>query len=194
MRSGIFPWQCRRSCCVPCRNAGFTEWGAIHLFPWTRAFWPPPMKTCWRKWKPGQFRRDLYYRLDELSIRVPPLRERAEDILFLAHNFLHVACEELGKSILDITIEAAEILQVYPWPGNVRELRNLIRRAALFADGPVTRGHLLLAGLTPMVTSRDCQTASDMNGSVSFRELVPSAPARRNAKSFYRSSIKPAEI
>ena len=69
----------------------------------------------------GLFRRDLYYRLDEFGIRVPPLRERVEDILFLARGFLQAACEELDKSIPDITAEAAEMMQAYPWPGNVRE-------------------------------------------------------------------------
>lgn len=120
----------------------------------------------------GLFRRDLYYRLNEFSIRVPPLRERDQDILFLALGFLQVACEELGKASLDIRSEAAEMLKAYSWPGNVRELRNLIRRAALFADGPIDHGHLLLAGLAPTVTSCVCQPQPDLTGSLSFRELV----------------------
>ncbi len=120
----------------------------------------------------GLFRQDLYYRLDEFSIRVPPLRERTQDILFLALGFLQVACEELGKAALDITSEAAQQLEAYSWPGNVRELRNLIRRAALFADGPIDHGHLLLAGLSPMVTSYVCQPQPDLTGALSFRELV----------------------
>jgi two-component system nitrogen regulation response regulator GlnG len=120
----------------------------------------------------GLFRRDLYYRLDEFGIRVPPLRERDEDILFLAHRFLQAVCLELCKSVLGITKDATQMLRAYPWPGNVRELRNFIRRAALFAEEPISCEHLRLAGLAPIVMGCACQPQHDLTGALSFRELI----------------------
>ncbi|WP_262965757.1 sigma-54-dependent transcriptional regulator [Methylobacter psychrophilus] len=82
----------------------------------------------------GTFREDLYYRLNEYVIRLQPLRNRHEDILFLAHRFLTETCIELGKVPLDFSVAAKDALLRYPWPGNVRELRTVIRRAALVSD------------------------------------------------------------
>ncbi len=120
----------------------------------------------------GAFRRDLYYRLDEFGIRVPPLRERVQDVLFLARRFLQAACEELGKLVPSLTSEVEHMLQAYPWPGNVRELRNLIRRAALISDGLIEERSLRSAGLSPLVTSKVRQSPSELTGASSFRELV----------------------
>lgn len=77
------------------------------------------------------FRGDLYYRLAEFTINLPPLRERSEDIVFLARRFLAQANLELGKHVSGLSIQTEELLSAYPWPGNVRELRNQIRRATL---------------------------------------------------------------
>lgn len=81
----------------------------------------------------GRFREDLYHRLNEFSLHIPPLRERAEEIPVYAGHFVKEANEELEKNIRGITDEAMEILKGYHWSGNLRELRNVIRRAALFA-------------------------------------------------------------
>lgn len=81
----------------------------------------------------GRFREDLYHRLNEFSLHIPPLRERAEEIPVYAAHFVKEANEELEKNIRGITDEAMEILKGYHWSGNLRELRNVIRRAALFA-------------------------------------------------------------
>lgn len=86
----------------------------------------------------GKFREDLYYRLNEYTIRIPPLRKRREDILFLAHHFMSETCTELGKKPLDFSITAKEILLRYHWPGNVRELRAVIRRTALVSEQEVS--------------------------------------------------------
>jgi len=77
------------------------------------------------------FRDDLYYRLAEFTINLPSLKERSEDVVFLAHRFLAQANIELGKQVAGLSIEAEKMLQGYSWPGNVRELRNQIRRATL---------------------------------------------------------------
>jgi two-component system response regulator PilR (NtrC family) len=77
----------------------------------------------------GQFREDLYYRIAVITILLPPLRERAEDIDLLAFHFLHQYAEKNGKRVFSITREALNCLENYHWPGNVRELENTIERA-----------------------------------------------------------------
>ncbi len=79
----------------------------------------------------GKFREDLYHRLNEFSIQAIPLRERKEDILIFANNFLDKANEELGKKVVGFAPEVLELFRSYPWPGNLREMRNMIKRATL---------------------------------------------------------------
>jgi two-component system response regulator HydG len=76
-----------------------------------------------------RFRSDLYYRLNVIEIRVPPLRERGDDILLLARSFLRRHADETGREVADLTREVERCLLDYPWPGNVRELDNCILRA-----------------------------------------------------------------
>src|SRR5262249_1998866 len=98
----------------------------------------------------GEFRADLYYRLNVFEIRIPPLRERRDDILPLALGFLH----ELSEAITELTPEAVEALHGYDWPGNVRELRNVIERALILRDGPlIDAEHLCLRAMTDVPLS-----------------------------------------
>ena len=83
----------------------------------------------------GKLRQDLYYRIGAISIHMPPLRERRDDILPLAHSFLRRFSAQAGQIILDFTPEAANYLCEYDWPGNVRQLQNEIQRAILVCDG-----------------------------------------------------------
>ena len=83
----------------------------------------------------GRFRQDLFHRINEFAIEVPPLRERLEDFDELTAFFIRQANEELGKNVKGITREASERLKEQRWNGNLRELRNVIRRCVLFADG-----------------------------------------------------------
>lgn len=85
----------------------------------------------------GSFREDLYYRLNVLTVRVPPLRERARDVPLLAGYFLRQTCRELESGEKELTPDALEYLASRPWPGNVRELLNFVRRLAVFCRGPV---------------------------------------------------------
>jgi two-component system response regulator AtoC len=88
----------------------------------------------------GQFREDLYYRLNVVGIRLPPLRERAGDIPALARHFLaRYARLRPGEPIEGISDEALAAMQGYRWPGNVRELEHAIERAAVLCEGPVIR-------------------------------------------------------
>jgi len=91
----------------------------------------------------GRFRQDLYYRLNEFVILVPSLRERREDIVYLAKRFLAEASMELQRPTREISEEAVEVLLRYQWPGNVRELRNVIRRAVLLSSDLVEPAHLV---------------------------------------------------
>lgn len=85
----------------------------------------------------GRFRQDLYHRINEFSINVPPLRERIEDLEEFAYHFVKQADDELGKSIVSISDEALSILKQQKWGGNLRELRNVIRRSVLFAQNDI---------------------------------------------------------
>jgi len=97
----------------------------------------------------GRFREDLYYRLNVFPINVTALRERAEDIPLLAAHFLELAVKELGCVRPRLTRAGIETLQSYDWPGNVRELRNVIERAAIFAQGGALEFDLPTTGSDP---------------------------------------------
>lgn len=91
----------------------------------------------------GQFREDLYYRINVFPIFIPPLRERREDILPMAEHFLKVYAKEYGKDIKRVSTPAIELLTQYDWPGNVRELKNCLERAVLLCDEFVIRTYHL---------------------------------------------------
>ncbi len=82
----------------------------------------------------GTFREDLFYRLNVVNIRVPALRERADDIPLLVGHFLDRFCQQMGKPPRRLSVASLKVLQAYPWPGNVRELQNLLERAVVFSD------------------------------------------------------------
>jgi DNA-binding NtrC family response regulator len=84
-----------------------------------------------------RFRADLFYRIHVITLHLPPLRQRYEDIPLLAAHFLHHYAQQNARPITAITQQALQRLQVYPWPGNVRELENVIERAVVLAQGPV---------------------------------------------------------
>jgi len=85
----------------------------------------------------GEFRSDLYYRLNVYTIQLPPLRERAGDLPLLVDHFLHRFSRELGKEVREISVPAMELLSAYSWPGNLRELQSVLKHAVVEASGPV---------------------------------------------------------
>jgi two-component system, NtrC family, response regulator HydG len=85
--------------------------------------------------KKGLFREDLYYRLNIITIDLPPLRERGDDILQLIQFFLAKYVKELGKPPMKFTGKAMQALKEYAWPGNIRELQNLIHRVVIMTEG-----------------------------------------------------------
>ncbi len=84
----------------------------------------------------GRFREDLYYRLSEIVLRLPSLRERGGDSVLLAHHFRNRFCVSEGRPSMALSEAALQAIEQYPWPGNVRELEHCIRRAVIMADGP----------------------------------------------------------
>lgn len=102
----------------------------------------------------GQFREDLFYRLNDFSVNIPPLRERREDIPILASGFMVEASEELDKSIVNISPEALELLEENQWPGNIRELKSVMRRAVLFCQGKSITTDNVLQAMNPKAETR----------------------------------------
>jgi DNA-binding NtrC family response regulator len=85
----------------------------------------------------GQFREDLYFRINVIQLRIPPLRERREDILWFAQRFVLECAEKHGVPRFTLSPAAESALTGYPWPGNLRELRHAVERACILANSPV---------------------------------------------------------
>ncbi|APZ93784.1 sigma 54-interacting transcriptional regulator [Fuerstiella marisgermanici] len=97
----------------------------------------------------GEFREDLYYRLDVISMTLPPLRDRREDLIELVFSFLNRSVQKTGKTIRQIEPEALAAIEQHRWPGNIRELENMIERAVVLADGDTIMLKDLPAQMTP---------------------------------------------
>ncbi|MCK9173174.1 MAG: sigma-54-dependent Fis family transcriptional regulator, partial [Desulfuromonas thiophila] len=83
----------------------------------------------------GQFREDLFYRLNVIPLTLPPLRQRREDIALLSQHFLRKSCQALQRDLVSLDPTALQILEGYNWPGNVRELENIMERMVALCDG-----------------------------------------------------------
>jgi DNA-binding NtrC family response regulator len=129
--------------------------------------------------KSGGFREDLYFRLAEYVIRVPPLRSRQEDIAYLARRFLTQARESLGRPPADIAPAALDLLHSYSWPGNVRELRSVMRRAALTLSEIVMPEHLACS-----LSNGGAPAVSLPSATTSFRQRV-----RRQVKAIEHDAV-----
>ncbi len=106
-------------------------------------------KDLYQMMKEGKFREDFYYRINVIHLRLPPLRERPEDIIPLTESFLQKFNQELDRQITGLTPAAALVLEQYQWPGNIRELENCIERAFNYTTGSVIdTEHLNLPGTT----------------------------------------------
>ncbi len=107
--------------------------------------------------KQGDFREDLYYRLNVFPIQVPPLRERGDDVVQLASHFVERVCADFNRPPLRLSKQQVELLTSYAWPGNIRELKNVIERAVILSSGKVLRLDLAMSGIasTSGATSRE---------------------------------------
>ena len=120
----------------------------------------------------GRFRADLYYRLTQFVLSVPPLRERKMDIPLIAFDLLIASAKSMGKEIAGFSPESLDCLSRYHWPGNVRELQNEIMRALLLSETPYIDAHLFSAKIlraAPEENAADMQFISELNGSLKER-------------------------
>ena len=125
----------------------------------------------------GRFRQDLFHRMNEFAIVIPPLRQRRQDILFLAKAFLEQARRELKKHIGGISEAAAQLLQEHTWPGNVRELRNVIRRAALLCAHMIEPEHLVALGDAGVPPTSVASLDESVAPGLSLKEITRDAVA-----------------
>ena len=129
----------------------------------------------------GRFRQDLYYRLNGITLTVPPLRERRSEILPLVRSFLAQFAREMGgdRPAPDVSPEAARLLEAYPWRGNVREVRNVVERALLLCEGPeILPEHLPIETMAA--------------NSISFAAAAPAPAAASMMPSPYGASQAPS--
>jgi len=110
--------------------------------------------------KQGRFREDLYYRLAEIVVNIPPLRERKGDAALLAHAFVRQFATEQKRGSMTLTPDALAAIEAHPWPGNVREMQNCVRRAVIMADGNVLRAADF--GLAPPQAGAEVRTLKDV--------------------------------
>jgi len=130
------------------------------------------------------FRGDLFYRLNEYTIRIPPLRERRDDIVYLANRFMDITNMELKKSVRGFSDTALQRLLSFSWPGNVRQLRSTVRRAVLLADDVVTERHLEVE-TTPVPDAKGSSKDDD--------EVRPSAPKKTSLNEMARQAAEATE-
>lgn len=128
--------------------------------------WPSssfgPVAAVKRSYCEGRFREDLYYRLSVFPLTVPPLRERAEDIVPLARHFVERICREQGRPPLNIGRQAIATLQAHDWPGNIRELRNVIERAVIMSKGERLRLDRAMVGSRPAIADSKPTTDAEI--------------------------------
>ncbi len=128
--------------------------------------------------KAGRFRQDLFHRLNEFTIHIPPLRARNEDILPLAKRFLDETNIELKKNVRGFSEEAVAFLLSYSWPGNVRELRNVVRRATLLSQDLIRPEHLSGIGPKGEVLRSFSLWELDIPEGLSLKEISQQATAK----------------
>ena len=134
----------------------------------------------------GRFRQDLYYRLAEFTIVVPPLRERRTDIPFLAKRFAEEAAMDLKRPVHGLSEAATDFLVHHPWPGNVRELRNVVRRAVLKSGGIILPEHLSVTGGGAAIEAGSARPAG-ARGTLSLAELARSAAAEAEQQAIHEA-------
>jgi two-component system NtrC family response regulator/two-component system response regulator HydG len=125
----------------------------------------------------GRFREDLYYRLKVVTLRIPPLRERLEDLPLLCEHFLRYFCEEHGKPLKSLHQQALNALESHSWPGNVRELKNLLESVVVFHQGE----EITLADLPPELRGRSLASAQAAPVQPQFGEPRTMASIERQA-------------
>ena len=149
----------------------------------------------------GAFRQDLYFRLNGISLVIPPLRQRRAEIAPLAQAFIVQACRDASRRQVPITSEAMRQLEAYDWPGNVRELRNVIERAVTLCTGPAIDLHhlpppeLSFGAPSPLESSQRATVPAPLDGTLDGFDATPLGlhdAARRAAQTIERRRIAEA--
>lgn len=137
----------------------------------------------------GGFREDLYYRLAEIVVKIPPLRERVGDPLLLAHSFLRRFASDQRRSSLSLADDAVRAIEAYSWPGNVRELQNVVKRASIMVDGDQVRADDL--GLQAVALNEGSAVSLDLRvvRKLAERSAVVTALARSDGNIVKASEI-----
>ncbi|HEV7814529.1 MAG TPA: PEP-CTERM-box response regulator transcription factor [Janthinobacterium sp.] len=118
----------------------------------------------------GRFREDLFYRLSEIVLSIPPLRERAGDAALLAHHFRNKFCASEGRPALHFAADALAAIEAHGWPGNVREMENCIKRAVIMSDGPlIAQGDL---GLPEAPAPEDALNLRQARDAAEYKVMV----------------------
>ena len=134
----------------------------------------------------GRFREDLFYRLSEIVLTIPPLRQRVGDSALLAHHFKNKFCASEGRSMLHFSPDALAAIETYGWPGNVREMENCIKRAVIMSDGP----HIALDDL-------GLPESPAVDGTINLRQARDAAEYQVMVKALARADgniVKAAEL
>lgn len=140
-------------------------------------------KNLWNEVEAGQFREDLYYRLQVVPLTLPPLRERTDDIVILARHFLKTLGKKTNPGIQTMTTEAEQCLSTYHYPGNVRELMNIMEQALVFASPPEITVEDLPAQVSQL--SHPVAPSSPLNrGSMGLTEFLEAVERREILKAY----------
>jgi two-component system response regulator GlrR len=144
----------------------------------------------------GSYREDLYYRLNVVSLLIPPLRERREDIPLLAHHFLKALCEKHRRQVNGFTPEAMEMLSSYDWPGNIRQLMNVVEQCCALCTTPVIPVNLVARALrhkqAEILTYAEAKDRFERDYLIQLLKITngqvaeSARLARRNRTEFYR--------
>jgi DNA-binding NtrC family response regulator len=125
----------------------------------------------------GSFSRDLFYRLSEFTILIPPVRDRKEDIVHLANRFLAATNVELAKNVKGFSESAVDAMAQYGWPGNVRQIKSVVRRAVLVAEEFITPAHLSLGEVGAPAQEPEPQPEEGSEIGLPLKEIVQRATA-----------------
>lgn len=112
--------------------------------------------------KQGEFREDLYHRINEFKIQLPPLRERDKDLSLFIDHFIQLSNKELNRNVQSISVDAKELLLKYDWPGNLRELRNVIKRMVLLSPGTIATAAALPDEMMISIDQNATSSGSDL--------------------------------
>ena len=168
MKSAICRSRCKSNCCAYCRSARFIRSARNDPVSFDVRVLCATNKDLEAEAKAGRFREELLYRINVITIKLPPLRERKDDIPLLASHFLKKFERSLGRGGMRFSKGAMKLLLSYAWPGNVRELENTIERAAILAETDVIHSH----DLPDKLRSNALPSGAEMDtGNVTLEDL-----------------------